>query len=151
MKEEDSSPLFLSPKSNAPHTLIAGSTGSGKSVLMQNIILGVACTNTPQQAKIVLIDPKLGVDYFAFERLPHLQGGIIDDQDSAVLALNELVGEMNRRYTVLKENKVSNIFDLNKKPNPTERLPFLWVIHDEFAEWMMTEQYADSVSDVVGR
>ena len=67
VREEDSSPLFLSPKSNAPHTLIAGSTGSGKSVLMQNIILGIACTNTTAQAKIVLIDPKLGVDYFAFE------------------------------------------------------------------------------------
>ena len=151
VKEEDSSPLFLSPKSNAPHTLIAGSTGSGKSVLMQNIILGIACTNTPDQAKIVLIDPKLGVDYFAFEGLPHLQDGIIDDQDNAIIKLNELVGEMNRRYTVLKENKVSNIFDLNKKPNATERLPFLWIIHDEFAEWMMTEQYADAVSDVVGR
>lgn len=151
VKEEDSSPLFLSPKSNAPHTLIAGSTGSGKSVLMQNIILGIACTNTPDQAKIVLIDPKLGVDYFAFEGLPHLQGGIIDDQDNAIIKLNELVGEMNRRYTVLKENKVSNIFDLNKKSNATERLPFLWIIHDEFAEWMMTEQYADAVSDVVGR
>lgn len=151
VKEEDSSRLFLSPKSNAPHTLIAGSTGSGKSVLMQNIILGIACTNTPQQAKIVLIDPKLGVDYFAFEGLPHLQGGIIDDQDNAILTLNELVGEMNRRYTVLKENKVSNVFDLNKKTNATERLPFLWVIHDEFAEWMMTPQYAEDVSDVVGR
>jgi S-DNA-T family DNA segregation ATPase FtsK/SpoIIIE len=151
VKEEDSSPLFLSPRSNAPHTLIAGSTGSGKSVLMQNIILGIACTNTPDQAKIVLIDPKLGVDYFAFEGLPHLQGGIIEEQDNAILKLNELVGEMNRRYAILKENRVSNIFDLNKKPNPTERLPFLWIIHDEFAEWMMTEQYADAVSDVVGR
>jgi S-DNA-T family DNA segregation ATPase FtsK/SpoIIIE len=151
VKEEDSSLLFLSPKANAPHTLIAGSTGSGKSVLMQNIILGIACTNTPQQAKIVLIDPKLGVDYFAFEGLPHLQGGIIDDQDNAILTLNELVGEMNRRYTVLKANKVSNIFDLNKKSNATERLPFLWIIHDEFAEWMMTPQYAEAVSDVVGR
>ena len=151
VKEEDSSPLFVSPRSNAPHTLIAGSTGSGKSVLMQNIILGVACTNTPQQAKIVLIDPKLGVDYFAFEGLPHLQGGIIEDQENAILTLNELVGEMNRRYTVLKENKVSNIFDLNQKPSATERLPFLWVIHDEFAEWMMTEDYADAVSNVVGR
>ena len=58
---------------------------------------------------------------------------------------------MNRRYAVLKENKVSNIFDLNKKPNATELLPFLWIIHDEFAEWMMTEEYADAVSDVVGR
>lgn len=151
VKEEDSSNLFLSPKSNAPHTLIAGSTGSGKSVLMQNIILGIACTNTPEQAKIVLIDPKLGVDYFAFDGLPHLQGGIIDDQENAIIKLNELVGEMNRRYAVLKENKVSNIFDLNKKPNATERLPFLWIIHDEFAEWMMTPQYADAVSNVVGR
>ena len=151
LREEDNSPLFLSPKSNAPHTLIAGSTGSGKSVLMQNIILGIACTNTPEQAKIVLIDPKIGVDYFAFDGLPHLQGGIIADQENAILTLNGLVGEMNRRYTVLKENKVSNVFDLNKKQNATERLPFLWVIHDEFAEWMMTPQYAEAVSDVVGR
>lgn len=151
LKEEDSSPLFLSPRSNAPHTLIAGSTGSGKSVLMQNIILAIACTNTPDQAKITVIDPKLGVDYFAFEGLPHLQGGIIDDQGQAVQRLGELVNEMNRRYSVLKENRVSNIFDLNKKASPTERLPFLWIIHDEFAEWMMTPDYADAVSDIVGR
>jgi S-DNA-T family DNA segregation ATPase FtsK/SpoIIIE len=151
LKEEDSSFLFLSPKTNAPHTLIAGSTGSGKSVLMQNIILAIACTNTPLQAKITLIDPKLGVDYFAFEGLPHLQGGIIDDQNRAIERLGELVDEMNRRYTVLKENRVSNIFDLNKKVTPTERLPFLWIIHDEFAEWMMTPDYADAVSDIVGR
>jgi S-DNA-T family DNA segregation ATPase FtsK/SpoIIIE len=151
VREEDSSPLFISPKSNAPHTLIAGSTGSGKSVLMQNIILGIACTNTTAQARIVLIDPKLGVDYFAFEGLPHLQGGIIEAQDKAIHTLNELVGEMNRRYTILKENRVSNIFDLNKIHTATERLPFLWVIHDEFAEWMMTEDYAAAVSDIVGR
>jgi DNA segregation ATPase FtsK/SpoIIIE, S-DNA-T family len=151
LKEEDSSPLFLSPRMNAPHTLIAGSTGSGKSVLMQNIILAIACTNSSAQAKITLIDPKLGVDYFAFEGLPHLQGGIIDDQNQAIERLGELVSEMNRRYTVLKENRVSNIFDLNKKPNPTERLPFLWIIHDEFAEWMMTPDYAEAVSDIVGR
>ncbi|NOT01200.1 MAG: DNA translocase FtsK [Phycisphaerales bacterium] len=151
VREEDSSPLVLSPKSNAPHTLIAGSTGSGKSVLMQNIILGIACTNTISQARIVLIDPKLGVDYFAFEGLPHLRGGLIDAQDKAVHTLNELVDEMNRRYSVLKANKVSNIFDLNRKPTATERLPFLWVIHDEFAEWMMTPEYADAVSNIVGR
>ena len=151
VKEEDSSLLFLSPKSNAPHTLIAGSTGSGKSVLMQNIVLGIASTNTSEQAKIILIDPKLGVDYFAFEGMPHLQGGIIDDQDKAIAKLEELVEEMNRRYTVLKANKVANIFDLNKKPNATERFPFLWIIHDEFAEWMMTEVYADAVSDIVSR
>ena len=151
VKEEDSSFLFLSPRSNAPHTLIAGSTGSGKSVLMQNIILGIACTNTPAQAEILLIDPKLGVDYFAFEGLPHLREGIIDDQSRAIERLDSLVDEMNRRYTVLRANKVANVFDLNMKPNATERLPFLWVIHDEFAEWMMTPDYAEAVSDIVGR
>jgi S-DNA-T family DNA segregation ATPase FtsK/SpoIIIE len=52
---------------------------------------------------------------------------------------------------VLKQNKVANIFDLNAKANPTERLPLLWAIHDEFAEWMMTEDYAEAVADIVGR
>lgn len=151
VREEDCTPLFLSPRSNAPHTLIAGSTGSGKSVLVQNIILGIACTNSTSQAKIVLIDPKLGVDYFPFEGLPHLQGGIIENQQAAIQALDELVVEMDRRYKVLRENKVSNIFDLNKKSNPTEHLPFLWIIHDEFAEWMMMPEYSDFVSNIVGR
>lgn len=151
LKEEDSNPLFISPKSNAPHTLIAGSTGSGKSVLIQNIILGIACTNSVDQAKLIIIDPKLGVDYFAFEGLPHLEGGIIDQQEIAINKLNELVEEMDRRYQVLRSNKVSNIYDLNKKMDATEHLPFLWVIHDEFAEWMMVPEYSETVSNIVGR
>jgi S-DNA-T family DNA segregation ATPase FtsK/SpoIIIE len=151
VREEDSSLLYLSPRANAPHTLIAGSTGSGKSVLIQNIILGIAATNTPEQAKIVVIDPKLGVDYFAFEGLPHLEGGVIEEQDAATAKLTDLVVEMQRRYAVLKQNRVINIFDLNAKPDATERLPFLWIIHDEFADWMMTEDYRDAVTDVVGR
>jgi len=151
IKEDDSDLLFFSPKKNSPHTLIAGSTGSGKSVLMQNIILAIACTNTPEQSKITLIDPKLGVDYFAFEGLPHLQGGVIDNQDQAIEALSELTIEMDRRYKVLKQNRVSNIYDLNKKEGATEHLPFLWVIHDEFAEWMMTDDYAKVVSNIVAR
>lgn len=151
VKEEDSGLLFLSPKLNAPHTLIAGSAGSGKSVLMQNIVLGIACTNMPEQAKIILIDPKLGVDYFAFEGLPHLEGGIIDDQEKSIEKLEQLIDEMNRRYAVLRANKVANIFDLNKKSDATEHFPFLWIIHDEFAEWMMTESYAAAVSNTVSR
>ena len=151
VKEESSDLLFLSPRSNAPHTLIAGSTGSGKSVLMQNILLSIACTNSPEQARILLIDPKLGVDYFAFEGLPHLLEGVIDNQQAAIFALNQLVVEMDRRYKVLKENKVSNIFDLNAKLDASERLPFLWVVHDEFAEWMMTAEYGEAVSDIVSR
>lgn len=151
VKEDDSQPLFVSPTDNAPHTLIAGATGSGKSVLMQNIILSIACTNTPEQALILLIDPKLGVDYFAFDGLPHLDGGIVENQSEAINRLSELVGEMDRRYAVLKENRCANIFELNRKPNPTERLPCRWIIHDEFAEWMMTDEYRDGVSSIVSR
>ena len=87
VKEDDSELLFVSPADNAPHTLIAGTTGSGKSVLMQNIILSIACTNTLEEAKILLIDPKLGVDYFAFEDLPHLGGGLVEDQQEAIARL----------------------------------------------------------------
>jgi S-DNA-T family DNA segregation ATPase FtsK/SpoIIIE len=151
VKEEDSELLFISPTENAPHTLIAGMTGSGKSVLMQNLILGIACTNTVEQARIVLIDPKLGVDYFAFEGLPHLGEGLIETQEDAIASLDSLLDEMNRRYAILKKNKCANIFELDRKSDPSERLPCLWIIHDEFAEWMMTEEYSETVSNVVSR
>jgi DNA segregation ATPase FtsK/SpoIIIE, S-DNA-T family len=151
VKEDDSELLFVSPAENAPHTLIAGTTGSGKSVLMQNIVLSIACTNTVEQARILLIDPKLGVDYFAFEGLPHLDEGVIEEQERAIMHLNRLLVEMDRRYAVLKENRCSNIFELNNKAERSERLPYLWVIHDEFAEWMMTDEYSQTVSNVVSR
>jgi S-DNA-T family DNA segregation ATPase FtsK/SpoIIIE len=150
-KEDDGSLVFVSPTENAPHTLIAGATGSGKSVLMQNILLAIACTNTPEYARIVLIDPKMGVDYFAFEGLPHLSEDVIDNQDRAIVVLNDLLLEMDRRYAVLRKNRCSNIFELNNKQDASEHLHCLWVIHDEFAEWMMVEEYADTVSQVVSR
>jgi len=115
VREETSELLFISPAEHAPHTLIAGTTGSGKSVLMQNILLAIACTNTPAQSRIVLIDPKRGVDYFAFADLPHLDGGIIDEQNAAVAKLTKLVEEMDRRYEVLRKNKVGDIYRLNAK------------------------------------
>jgi S-DNA-T family DNA segregation ATPase FtsK/SpoIIIE len=151
VQEETSELLFVSPAEHAPHTLIAGTTGSGKSVLMQNILLAIACTNTPAQSRIVLIDPKRGVDYFAFADLPHLDGGIIDEQNAAVAKLDHLVEEMDRRYEILRKNRVGDIYRLNAKPDATEHLPYLWVVHDEFAEWMLTEDYRDAVTNIVSR
>ena len=152
IREEDNSLLVFSPgKGHAPHTLIAGSTGSGKSVLMQSIILGIAVTNTPKQARIVLIDPKQGVDYFAFDNLPHLEGGIIDDQERAVDRLEALVAEMDRRYSLFKAARVANLAAYNVKVGSKERLPAYWVVHDEFAEWMLTDEYRSSVTSTVGR
>jgi len=152
VRENDGSLLFLSPgRFHAPHTLIAGSTGSGKSVLMQNIILAIAATNTPEQARILLIDPKQGVDYFAFEDLPHLEGGIIDSQEIATRQLTELVGEMDRRYRRFRDARVPNLAAYNAKVLPTDRLPAIWLIHDEFAEWMLTDDYKEAVATVVQR
>ncbi|TPM23828.1 FtsK/SpoIIIE domain-containing protein [Mesorhizobium sp. B2-3-6] len=148
VKEDDGTPLFLEPEP-APHTLVAGSTGSGKSILIQNIILGIAATNRPDQSRIILIDPKAGVDYFAFETLPHLDGPIIDREDVALTRLDELVVEMQRRYSLFKEARVSNITAYNKATsNP---LPLLWLIHDEFADWMQLDTYRAGVEAVVNR
>jgi len=150
-REEDGAPLFFSPMKNAPHTLIAGGTGSGKSVLMQNILLGITATNTPDQAQIILIDPKM-VDFSDFEQIPHLRESIITDQARALQVLTAAVTEMDRRYEVLRDNKVKDIVGLRKKgESATEQFPVLWIIHDEFAEWMLTDSYQNGVSDIVSR
>lgn len=152
VRETDGELLFLSPgNSHAPHTLIAGSTGSGKSVLMQDILLGISATNTPEHARIILIDPKQGVDYFSFEGLPHLDGGVIDSQALALNKLEQLVHEMDQRYTKLRAAKVPNLRAFNQKVEKSQRLPYIWLVHDEFAEWMLTEDYKSSVASIVGR
>ena len=148
VKEEDGAPMFLEPEP-APHTLVAGSTGSGKSVLVQNILLGIAATNRPEQAQIVLIDPKSGVDYFAFELLPHLTDGIIDQTEAALAKLEALVVEMERRYGLFKEARVSNIRSYNQKADV--QLPTIWVVHDEFADWMQIDTYRAGVEAAVSR
>ena len=152
IREDDGELLVLSPsRLHSPHTLIAGSTGSGKSVLMQNIILSIAATNRPDQARIVLIDPKQGVDYFAFEDLPHLQGGIIDQQDHALAQIGKLVEEMDTRYVRMRQARAANVHLYNAQVLPADRMPTLWLIHDEFAEWMLTEEYKKEVASAVQR
>lgn len=152
VQEENGNLLMLSPGlRHSPHTLIAGSTGSGKSVLMQNLLLGIAATNTPKQARITLIDPKLGVDYFPFETLPHLDGGIIDAPSIALSRLEGLVIEMDARYARFRQARASNLAAYNANVAQFERLPVLWLIHDEFAEWMMVETYKQDVTRLVGR
>lgn len=148
VREDDGTPLFLEPQP-LPHTLVAGSTGSGKSVLVQNIILGIAATNTSRQARIILIDPKAGVDYFAFEQLPHLDEGIVDQPDAALERLKSLVVEMDRRYQLFRSERVSNVSAYNGR---AERpLPTIWLVHDEFADWMQIDSYRSEVEAAVSR
>jgi S-DNA-T family DNA segregation ATPase FtsK/SpoIIIE len=151
IREEDGQALLLDPF-NQPHTLIAGITGSGKSVLMQNLILNIAATRAPSEAHIYLIDPKFGIDYRPLDELPHVEvgsGGIIDDPHVAVKVLEGLVDEMNRRYELFKASKVPNVQAYRRSTG--QQLPILWIIHDEFADWMQTDDYRDAVPNIVGR
>ena len=148
IKEENNSILTLSPKKNAPHTLIAGSTGSGKSVLLQNIILSIAVANKPNDVEVKIIDPKR-VSFNKFKSLPHIKGEIIKDMGDAADFLNSLLEEMKRRYAVLEEHEVEDIYELKQKTNVV--LPIIWVLHDEFALWMLDKGYRDTVETVVNQ
>lgn len=158
LRELDGEPFYLnlgeprgSIPSHAPHTLVAGTTGSGKSVLIQNLLLDLAVRNSPDRVHIHIIDPKQGVDYFGLEGLPHLQGGLIVEQQQALLLLQELVTEMDRRYVLFREARVNKLSAYNEKVDAGAVLPVVFVVHDEFAEWMMTDTYRDSVTSLVSR
>lgn len=158
LRELDGEPFYLnlgdqrgSIPTHAPHTLVAGTTGSGKSVLIQNLILDLAVRNSPEHVRIHIIDPKQGVDYFALEGLPHLDGGIIVEQQAALSLLGELVAEMDRRYLLFKDARVNKLASYNAKVRADEALPVVFVVHDEFAEWMLTDAYRDSVTSLVSR
>lgn len=158
VKEVDGELLYLnlgSPfeglQQHAPHTLIAGATGSGKSILIQNIILDICATNREDMAHIYLIDPKFGVDYQHLEGLPHLKKGIIIDQEESSSTLESLVSEMESRYLKFRENKVPNIKEFNKKVSDEEKLPLIFLVHDEFADWMLVNEYKNTVSATVQR
>lgn len=142
---------FAGGQQHEPHTLVAGATGSGKSVLIQALLLDIAATNPSQLAHIYLIDPKMGVDYAAVERLPHLQGGVIIDQTRAVEVMDGLVVEMERRYELFRAHGARDIRSFNTKAAPSERLPYVFLVHDEFAEWMLTEDYKSAVTSNVSR
>lgn len=139
---------FAGQPQHAPHTLIAGESGGGKGVFTANLLLDICATNSPDSARIQLVDPKAGIDYAWIEHVPHLDGGIITTPEEATVALEALVAEMERRYSeVLAANKVPNIDVYNAKVSASERLPRIYFFHDELADWM-----DDSIGylDVVG-
>lgn len=142
---------FAGGQQHEPHTLVAGATGSGKSVLIQALLLDIAATNPGNLAHIYLIDPKMGVDYAAVGRLPHLQSGVIVDQTRAVEVMEGLVAEMERRYEMFRTHGARDIRAFNTKVVPSERLPYVFLVHDEFAEWMLTDDYKSAVTSNVSR
>ncbi|MCY4233311.1 MAG: FtsK/SpoIIIE domain-containing protein [Bacteroidetes bacterium] len=137
---------FAGYSTHGPHTIIAGETGSGKGVLVQCLLLDICATNSPTTARIKMIDPKAGIDFPWLRQMPHLDNCIITSQEDAIESLVELVNEMERRYHLLAKVGVTKLSNYNKKVPAAERLPRIWLFHDELADWMMIHDYRDAVS-----
>jgi DNA segregation ATPase FtsK/SpoIIIE, S-DNA-T family len=118
-----------------PHLLIAGTTGSGKSVCVNAILSSFLLHNTPLDLRLVLIDPKR-VELTPYNGIPHLLAPVVTDTDRVINALQWMTREMDSRYHKFNKARVRNIQEFNLK-NPAERLPYLLVVIDELADLMM--------------
>lgn len=137
--------------SHEPHSLVAGGTGSGKSVLIQALILDIAATNPKELAQIILIDPKMGVDYAPLADLPHMRDEIVTTKEKASEVLDALVEEMEDRYRAFAKARARDLPTYNSKVSTEERLPMVFLIHDEFADWMLDDAYKSAVGTAVQR
>lgn len=142
---------FGGVSSHEPHSLVAGATGSGKSVLIQALLLDIAATNPKELAQIILIDPKMGVDYAPLADLPHMRDEIVTTKEKAAEVLEALVQEMEDRYRVFARARARDLPTYNSKVSAEERLPMVFLVHDEFADWMLDDAYKATVSAAVQR
>ena len=127
------SPVVLDLAS-LPHMLIAGATGSGKSVCINSIVASFLLTKTPEQLRILMVDPKR-VELTPFNGIPHLIGPVIVDAEEVNTALRGMIREMLARYKLMEEVGARNIEGYNKRAK--EKMPFLVLIVDELADLMM--------------
>ncbi|MBR3132210.1 DNA translocase FtsK 4TM domain-containing protein [Candidatus Saccharibacteria bacterium] len=125
-----------------PHLLIAGTTGSGKSVMTNTLITSLLYRNAPSDMKLIIVDPKQ-VEMAQYNDIPHLLTPIITSTEKALSAMKWSVGEMERRYSLMAEEKVKNIADYNAKmakkedPEKEEKMPYIVIVIDEMADLMM--------------
>jgi S-DNA-T family DNA segregation ATPase FtsK/SpoIIIE len=141
----DGQPVFASIKS-MPHGLIAGATGSGKSVCINTLLMSLLVKYNPQELKMILIDPKM-VELSNYYDLPHLLTPVITDVKAATAALKWLVDEMERRFNTFSEERVRDIDAYNQKVGDDEYMPFIVVVIDELADLMMvsSQHVEDSI------
>lgn len=132
----DGSPLVVGLE-ELPHLLVAGTTGSGKSVFVNSCITAMCATRSPSELRLILIDPKR-VEMAMYEKLPHVLAKPIVDPHKAVLALGWAVKEMERRYEVFARSKVKNLEGYNNKAGGDDRLPHIVIVVDELADLMLT-------------
>lgn len=130
---------FITDLKKLPHLLIAGTTGSGKSVGINSMILSLLYKNSPDQLKLLMIDPKM-LEFSIYNDIPHLLTPVITKPKEAISALNNMVYEMERRYQLMSETRTKNIENYNDKAKADKHdpLPYIVVIIDELADLMMT-------------
>ncbi len=125
--------------SKMPHVLIAGATGSGKSVCINTLIVSILYKYSPEDVKLLMVDPKV-VELNVYNGIPHLLIPVVTDPKKAAAALNWAVNEMTRRYKLFADNGVRNVDSYNelvKKGVIEEKLPYIVIIIDELADLMM--------------
>ncbi len=130
---------FVTDLKKLPHLLIAGTTGSGKSVGINAMILSLLYKNSPDNLRLLMIDPKM-LEFSIYNDIPHLLTPVITKPKQAVVALNNMVAEMERRYALMSDTRTKNIENFNEKAkkNGMEPLPYIVVIIDELSDLMMT-------------
>lgn len=130
--------IIVSSIDKMPHMLIAGATGSGKSVCINTLIMSILYKSSPDDVKMILIDPKV-VELKIYNNIPHLAIPVVTDSKKASAALNWAVREMERRYTLFSDNQVRDIKGYNEKQktDKLEKLPYLVIIIDELSDLMM--------------
>ena len=131
-----------------PHLLVAGATGSGKSVAINSIILAILFNARPNEVKLAMVDPKM-LELSVYADIPHLLSPVVTQPKKAAETLRAIVAEMERRYRMLAEKGNKNIDSYNKAVPESERLPYIVVIIDELADLMMT--VAREVEDSIMR
>lgn len=130
-----------------PHLLIAGATGSGKSVLTNSFIASILMKKTPDEVKLILVDPKQ-VELSDYNGIPHLLTPVITDMNQVVNALKWAVKEMERRYTNLRIEQVRNIQGYNQKKE-FAAMPYIVIVIDEMADMMMTANKIEAETAIV--
>lgn len=130
---------FITDLKKLPHLLIAGTTGSGKSVGINAMVLSLLYRNSPKTLRLIMIDPKM-LEFSMYNDIPHLLTPVITEPKKAIAVLANLVAEMERRYRIMSQTRTKNIESYNEKMKKDggETLPFIVVIIDELADLMMT-------------
>ena len=134
--------------SKMPHLLVAGATGSGKSVSINSMVTSILYKATPAEVKMLMIDPKL-LELSAYQEIPHLISPVITNPKEATEALKKIVMEMERRYRVLAERAARSIENYNNQAGIEEQMPYIVIFIDELADLMFA--VANEVEDSITR